>query len=181
MNQFNRSYGLAVVLFLLVGMTLGRTRTAAAEEPLVVFLVRHAEKIDTSTDAKLSGAGRKRAQELAMALRDSGVTQVHSTDFIRTRNTAAPTAARLGLNVQLYNRLEMAALVERMRNAGGRHLVVGHSNTTPNLVRLLGGNPGSIIKEDGEYDRLYIVTFDTDGNVSTILMRYGLPFAPNDK
>jgi hypothetical protein len=52
--------------------------------------------------------------------------------------------------------------------------VVGHSDTTPELVGLLGGDPGAPIDEPTEYDRLYVVTLGPDGTVTTVLLRYGL-------
>ena len=54
-----------------------------------------------------------------------------------------------------------------------RILVAGHSNTTPKLVELLGGNPGPPIDEKTEYDRLYVVVLGADGAVTTTLLRYG--------
>jgi 2,3-bisphosphoglycerate-dependent phosphoglycerate mutase len=71
----------------------------------------------------------------------------------------------------------MEALAADMRAAGGRHLVVGHSDTTPELVGLLGGEPGPAIDEPSEYDRLYIVTIGADGAVTSVLLRYGAPLA----
>jgi hypothetical protein len=50
--------------------------------------------------------------------------------------------------------------------------VVGHSNTTTELVTLLGGDPGTEIEESSEYDRLYILTINSSG-VTTLLIRYG--------
>ena len=41
-----------------------------------------------------------------------------------------------------------------------------HSDTTPALVELLGGEPGAPI-ESPEYDRLYIVSIGADGAIST--------------
>lgn len=146
---------------------------AMAEEPLVVFLVRHAEKVDASSDPELSPAGVERAADLAASLRDTGVERVHSSDYVRTRDTAKPTAEALGHEVELYDPRDLPALVASLREAGGRHLVVGHSNTTPAAVELLGGEPGSEIDEKTEYDRLYVVTVGGDGAVSTVLMRYG--------
>lgn len=145
------------------------------KEALVVFLVRHAEKVDDSRDPELSAAGKIRAEELARVLRDANVEHVHSSDFIRTRDTAAPLADRLGLLVELYDPGDLSSLVERLRSLGGRHLVVGHSGSTPNAVYLLGGEPGTDIDEAAEYDRLYIVTLSTD-ETTTVLMRYGEPF-----
>lgn len=145
----------------------------AVAEPLVVFLVRHAEKVSDGRDPELSSAGTERAADLVAALRDAEIQHVHSSDFIRTRDTAAPLAAALGLEVELYDPRDLPALVTRLREAGGRHLVVGHSNTTPVAVELLGGEPGTEIDEATEYDRLYTVTVGADGSVSTVLLRYG--------
>ena len=112
-----------------------------------------------------------------MLLRNSGIDHVHSSDFIRTRDTAGAVATVLGLaNVGLYDPSDLPALREQLTQDGGRHLVVGHSNTTPPLVGLFGGDPGAPIDEDSEYDRLYVVTIGDDGTVSTVLLRYGAPY-----
>ena len=141
--------------------------------PAVVFLVRHAEKETTGEDPALSEAGRQRSAALARVLTDAGVRAVYSTDFARTRDTAAPTAARLGAKIRIYDWEESEALARELRRPGARSLVVGHSNTTPELVGLLGGDPGPPIDEASEYDRLYIVTIGADGAVSSVLLRYG--------
>lgn len=144
---------------------------AAAPGDLVVFLVRHAEKAETGADPQLSPAGEKRAADLAAILLDSGIEHVHSSDTVRTRSTAAPIASKLGLEVELYDPRDLPALIARLRAAGGRHLVVGHSNTVPATVELLGGEPGAAI-EEMEYDRLSIVTAGPGGAVSTVLLRF---------
>lgn len=149
------------------------------QEPLVVFLVRHAEKVDASADPELSESGRVRADELAKVLRSAKIEQVHSTDYIRTRKTAAPFAASLELDVSFYDPRDLEGFADQLREAGGRHLVVGHSNTTPALVELLGGEAHGPIHEPSEYDRLYIVTIDQNGSANTVLMRYGLPYVPD--
>lgn len=143
------------------------------EAPTVVFLVRHAEKVDASADPELSQVGAERAVDLAAVLRDSGIERIHSSDYIRTRDTAAPLAVALGLEVELYDPRDLEALAVRLEEGGGRHLVVGHSNTTPNVVELLGGEPGAEIDEASEYDRLYVVTIAAGGVASTVLLRYG--------
>lgn len=160
------------------------TQPAAAQsahsehsEPTVVYLVRHAERAEDGTnDPPISDAGEARARLIADMLRDAGVERVHSTDYERTRATAAPLARRLGLPVETYEGSDLAGLAERIRASGGRHLVVGHSNTTPDAVAALGGEPGSPIDEM-EYDRLYVVTLTRDG-ASTVLLRFGAPSPP---
>jgi broad specificity phosphatase PhoE len=79
-----------------------------------------------------------------------------ATDTRRARDTAAPVAARHGLDVEPYDHRRLADLAARLRERRGTVLVVGHSNTTPELVRLLGGDPGAPIAHD-EHDRLYRV------------------------
>ena len=134
---------LLIVALGIVAAAVVRTPAAVPEEspttPLTVFLVRHAEKAEDSRDPELSRPGHARAAELAVLLGDRGIEHVHSTDFIRTRDTAGPVAATLG--VELYDPSDLPAFAARLGRDGGRHLVVGHSNTTPPLVELLGGKP----------------------------------------
>jgi phosphohistidine phosphatase SixA len=140
----------------------------------VVYLVRHAEKVDDSRDPELSALGHERAAELARLLGDAGVDRVLSTDYIRTRDTAAPVATVFGLEVMVYDPSNLEGLATELSTTPGRHLVVGHSNTTPALVAALGGDPGSPI-EESEYDRLYVVVFDGDDTPETVLLRFGAP------
>ncbi|MBN2872917.1 MAG: histidine phosphatase family protein [Halothiobacillaceae bacterium] len=110
-------------------------------------------------------------------LQNAGVTRIHTTDLKRTRQTAAPLAKRLGLRVEVYDPKDLPALAARLRTAPGRHLVLGHSNTTPALVAALGGEPGEPIAES-EYDRLYMLVLAPDGAVTTALLRFGAPWRP---
>jgi broad specificity phosphatase PhoE len=147
--------------------------TQAAPGAASIFLVRHAEKVDASDDPGLSEAGQERARALAHTLKDAGIERVYTTDYRRTRDTANPFAARLALPVELYDPMVLAALADSLRQAGQNVLVVGHSDTTPELVDLLGGDPGPEIDEKSEYDRLYIVTIEPGGKGRSLLLRYG--------
>jgi phosphohistidine phosphatase SixA len=142
----------------------------ARAETLVV-LVRHAEKVDESRDAELSPDGRSRAQALAAMLKDAGIESVYSTDYVRTRETAKPLSDRLSKPIEIYDGDELEAFAGTLRARGSRALVVGHSDTTPELVKLLGGEPGSPIDSD-EYDRLYVLTLFPDGKASTLVLRF---------
>ena len=173
----------SLLMVMLIGCSLtpDTVPSALGHEPLVVFLVRHGEKADLSEDPELSAAGRERAAALARALRSAEIEYVHSSDFIRTRKTAAPTAAQYGLEVELYDHRDLPTLVEKLRRTGGRHLVVGHSTTTPSMAELLGGKPMSAINEKGEFDRLYIISIGSDGLISSVMMRCGKPYYPGQK
>jgi phosphohistidine phosphatase SixA len=165
---------LALGLLLLTGgppVVSTPAATAVTDSTVVVYLVRHAEKVDDSRDPALSQAGKVRAEALAHALRSAGITHVWTTDFIRTRATAAPTAAELGLQPSVYDPFNLPAFAAQLMATPGRHLVVGHSNTTPALVKALGGDPVSDIPET-EYDRLYVVVIEK-GSSTSVLLRYG--------
>lgn len=138
-----------------------------------IFLVRHAEKTTAKTDPALTQAGQGRAQRLANMLGDVGITHIHSSDYKRTRDTAAPLAEQLGLEVMIYDPRDLEGMAAKLKGMSGRHLVVGHSNTTPPLTELLGGEGGTPIVEATEYDRLYIVTPTANGEVTTTLLRFG--------
>ncbi len=138
-----------------------------------IFLVRHAEKTAEKKDPALTEAGEARAAALSERLAGEGITDIHSSDTKRTRDTAAPLAKKLGLEVQIYDPRDLPAMAAKLKAAPGRHLVVGHSNTTPQLTELLGGDGGTPIIEATEYDRLYIVTTEDGEPVKSYLTRYG--------
>ncbi|MEE4218047.1 MAG: phosphoglycerate mutase family protein [Xanthomonadales bacterium] len=169
--------GFLAALVWLTAISLPST-PVAAEDGRLYFLVRHAEKVLQGDDPLLSPAGKLRAAALSSLLADTGIEGIHSTDFNRTRNTVAPLAQRLGLAVELYDPARPENLLADLRKTGGRQLVVGHSNTVPDLVRRLGGDGGPAIDEAREYDRLYLVAVDGNGVVTTVLLRYGTPFNP---
>jgi 2,3-bisphosphoglycerate-dependent phosphoglycerate mutase len=159
---FVRALFVVAALFSAVASTFGET---------VVVLVRHGEKVDDSVDAQLSEKGKARAQALGALLKDAGIDAVYSTDFTRTRETARPTAERISKPVEIYNTDDLGGFAKRLRARGGRALVVGHSNTTPELVRLLGGDAGPPI-DDGEYDRLYLLVLSASGETTTTILRF---------
>lgn len=147
-------------------------RAEAQSAPTVVFLVRHAERAEDGTsDPPISEVGQDRARLLAQMLRDVHLTHVHTTDFRRTRATGGPTAEASGLEMALYDPDDLDGFADRLRATPGRHLVLGHSNTTPQLVEALGGDPHGDIDEL-EYDRLYVMTL-TPGEPNTVLIRFG--------
>ena len=176
-----RAFLSALALSTLALLALLAPRAGGAQQdeerpPLLVFLVRHAEKQAGGRDPQLTPAGSERAEELARMLRSAELDAVHSSDYRRTRETAAPVAASHGQEVLLYDPRDLAGLAQELKSAGGRHLVVGHSNTTPQLAKLLGGDAGAPIQEASEYDRLYVVSVSPDGAATSALLRFGTSF-----
>jgi len=171
---------LSVLTLLLLGIAVQPSQLRAqAQDGVIIFLVRHAERADdggmaAEDDPHLSEAGQGRGRQLAEMLKNAGLTHIHSSDYIRTRETAAPAATAAGLAVASYDVRALEEFAKELLSTPGRHLVVGHSNSTPNLVAALGGDPHGEI-ETMEYDRLYLLSIGIEG-VSTVLLRFGEPF-----
>jgi len=147
---------------------------AAAQAQKLVFVVRHAERADTGmsqmkgpADPPLSARGEARAAKLAEMLRESGVSAIYVTEFRRTRDTAGPLAKKLQLAIHQNPSGDTGALVRKLRGAHANDivLVVGHSNTVPEIIKALGGPPVKIAEND--YDNLFIVVPAT-GTTTTI-------------
>jgi phosphohistidine phosphatase SixA len=147
---------------LLILVVVAVPMTASAQQ--TVFLVRHAERADTAAgekpmkgaDPDLSEAGRTRAASLARALEDAKVTAIFATEFKRTQQTAAPLAKALGIEVTVVPADHTADLVKRIKGAKGNVLVVGHSDSVPEIIKALGvAAPVTIA--DSEFDNLFLV------------------------
>jgi broad specificity phosphatase PhoE len=152
----------------LAALALGASIPAADAQVLV--LVRHAEKVDESSDPDLSTEGKARARALAAMLKDAGIEAIYSTDYIRSRETARPLAELLSKPVEMYDADDLEGLAKKLRARATRALVVGHSNTTDKLVALLGGEAGAPIASS-EYDRVYLLALGADGSVATTVLR----------
>lgn len=149
-------------------------QVATGEPALTVFLVRHSEK-EPGREPGLTPEGKARARSLAQLLSSVQLDAVYATDYRRTRQTAKPSADQQGLPVSLYPPGKLKQFAEQLKMRGGQVLVVGHSNTTPQLVSLLGGEAGEPFDEKREFDRLYLLQGDPSGQISTVVLRYGSP------
>lgn len=139
-----------------------------------VYLIRHAEK-DTNSidDPNLTELGLTRALDLSYLLKDAGIQFIYSTNFRRTQQTVLPLSKEQNLAIEIYDHNNLELLKQLIILRKGVHIVSGHSNSTPALVTLLGGEPGSPIDEKLEFDRLYILNISSDGSCKTTLLRYG--------
>jgi len=131
-----------------------------------LFLVRHAEK-GTGDDPGLTAEGKARAERMAGLLKEAGITRVYSTNYKRTLATAEPLARRLRIAVGQYDArsMEDAAAFFNKNFSGEKVLIVGHSNTTPNLVNLLVRENALPQIPDDVYNNLYVVFLHANGRV----------------
>lgn len=168
------------VMWLLFFLLLAAAFVAyQAATTTTIVLVRHAEKeLVTIDDPPLSEAGERRAERLAQMFGDvrgpGRIEGIYVTATRRAQQTAMPLAMRLGMKTTvLPASVDVGTEVARVlsEHRGGRVLIVGHSNTVPQIVQKLSGETVPAIGED-EYDNIYVVTTPTFGKASVLRLKY---------
>jgi len=153
----------------------------------VVYVVRHGEKAaEPRRNPGLTLEGKARADALAERLADAGLTAIITSQFARTRATAAPVAKATGLepteisyrpgDFEAHGRIVATAVRERF--AGGVVLVVGHSDTVPWIIRALGGPDMEPLCEATEYASLFELTLEAGAASAMKRSSYGRPDPP---
>ncbi len=154
--------------------------TAGSAMAQTVYLVRHGEKADASSDPVLSEAGQARAAALSAALAEVHPGYIFTSPLQRTRLTAGPTAEFHSVNIEPVGfdggtPAHVAAIAARVRALpeDAVVLVVGHSNTVPLIARALGYTEAADMPEC-EYDRMTMLHLMGD-TAHGMVSRYGTP------
>ena len=165
--RINRRFASLALALLLVGCG-GTART--------VYVVRHAEKAvsaDAPEDPPLAEQGTLRTAALAREIDVASLVAVYTTPYARTKGTGAPCAEAAGVLVTEYAPDGTAELVAKIKGAlKGGVLVVGHSNTVPEIVKALGVAEPVVLGED-DFGDLYVVTLAPDGTATMERRRFG--------
>ena len=122
-----------------------------------IYLIRHAEKADNSKNTNLSEVGLMRASHWDDVFSAVQFDGIYATNFNRTLQTAAPTALTQKITVTTYDPKEPNLDKIKKEHSGQTILIVGHSNTIPDLVnKIIGQNVYPNIEET-IFGNLYIV------------------------
>ena len=154
-------------------------------KPTTVFLVRHAERADAPReDPPLLETGTARAQSLARILGKSGIKTIVTSQFLRTKATAEPLAKQLGIasvpmtlkmspsNPRQVTAESIQEIVDKiLQKPGENALVIGHSNSVPDVIKALGGDSVPTIDEK-EFDDLFVVTVYAKGKARVTHLKY---------
>lgn len=176
-------------VLILIAVLISLFQPVLAQEefkPITVFLVRHAEKEDEpKKDPPLKKEGVLRSQELARILGNARVKTIITSQALRTKQTAEAVAAKTGVTVtsiflkpnptnqQLIAKESTAEVVNKiLERAGESVLVVGHSNSVPDVIKMLGGDMVPKIDER-KFDDLFIVTVYAKGKARVAHLKYG--------
>jgi broad specificity phosphatase PhoE len=173
----------AVVIY--VGIAIGLAWFFESQATTTIIFVRHADKeLNVGENPGLSDAGRHRVAELTRQLLDAdvaaGIDAIYATPFRRSQETVQPLAQALGLDINSYDAADRETVLETiLKNHKGKIiLVVGHSDTIPELIANLGASKVVPPIDEMEYDNIYIISIPWFGKTKTIRLRFGEPFKP---
>lgn len=152
---------------------------AISEKPIdkVFYLIRHAEKDSIPKDnPRLTETGDKRAVEVSDIFRQTRIDDIYSTMYTRTLWTVDTLSKAKGISIKPYDPSELKAFAESLRNNNlmKSALIVGHSNTTPQLAAFLANKDTETVEQidEKEYDKLYIVVIHEDETADLKTLRF---------
>ena len=128
---------------------------AAAATPGEIYVMRHLPKAD-GNDPPLTVAGVAQSHAVAEGLANSNVKAIFATKTRRAMETGTPLARKLGLEIQAYEPSDPGGLAAKVKALDGNVLIVGHSNTVPDLVERLSGAPQPPMTE-AEYGSVFLI------------------------
>ena len=115
----------------------------------------------------------------------TGIKAIYTSQYLRTKQTAEPLAKQLGIssdvvevrmspsNPREISKQSYEDVAKKVyAHEGEAALIVGHSNTIPEMIKALGGDVAPIIDEK-EYDDLFIVTIYAKGKAKVAQLKYG--------
>jgi 2,3-bisphosphoglycerate-dependent phosphoglycerate mutase len=143
------------------------------------YVVRHAEKQlqpANNPNPALTEEGQQRARDLNTYLGKRKPDSIFVSTFLRTQQTAAPTAEASGVTPIIINQTDTNAINQFVKRMIFIHkkkvLIVGHTTTVPRIVKGLSGVRINAINED-DYDNIYIIKVRRSGR-TLISTTYGV-------
>jgi len=125
------------------------------------YFIRHAEKNRSNpidSNPELNKEGKLRALNWAYFFREIPLNAIYSTNYKRTISTAQPVAEDKNLPIIIYNPNDLNIKMFMKENQGKLVLVVGHSNTTPELVNAMLGDQKFEQMKDNDNSSLFIIS-----------------------
>jgi phosphohistidine phosphatase SixA len=150
---------------------LASVRSAEAQQ--VIFLLRHAEQLLEGEDPPLTEAGQQRATALAALLKDAGINAIYESGIRRTRETAAPLAKALNIEIKTYPRQDRTGFIDKLRtqHAQDRVMIVSQSLRISRWLTDLG-HPVDFTIGPMEYDNLFVIFPNRDRNPLVLRLHY---------
>ncbi|MEO5578433.1 MAG: phosphoglycerate mutase family protein [Sphingomicrobium sp.] len=142
-------HGARLIIIALL-LALGGCASAPGPAPLPdIYVVHHLHTPAGATDPDLTGEGQRVALLLVKWFKRDRPAVIYVSSTKRAQQTAAPLARSLNITPKIYNPADTPALIAAVSAETRIVLVVGHSNTVPDIVQRLGGQrPAPLVHED---------------------------------
>ena len=143
-----------------------------------IYVLRHTEKEDDiSEDPLLSEAGKIRAKYWKQVLANIEFDQIYTTDLKRNIETAETLAENYQIKPEFYYPLSFDIVNFINEVQGQKVLIIGHSNTIPDMVNRLIGESTYPPMSHTDYDKLFVITINANGDTSSSLLDIEMPLA----
>lgn len=155
-------------------LLLGACFTVAPQEPLgpSYYVMRHLHTPEGASNPALTAEGQRHAAMLPAWFTADPPTAIYVSNTVRAQQTAAPLAQALGIVPKVYDPANTPALVRQVTAEPGAVLVIGHSNTVPEIVEQLGGVRPEPIAHD-QFGDIWHITGVAGVNRNTLRLRIG--------
>ena len=148
-------------------------RRASLKKPVIVAIVRHAEKEDEGGDPGLTAAGKQRASRLAALFRKSKLDLLIASDLKRTQETLEPIAKEKTMKISAIKEPAEVARALKALSPGSTALVAHHSFTIRQLLRELGVSDAEAGAIDlDSHDNLLIIPYHPDVETKSLTLSY---------
>lgn len=163
------------------GMQKDQTDYFPVKPITTVFVIRHAEydwksglSMEENQKLHLNADGVARKEQLTKVLCKANVTAIFVTSYVRTQETAQQLAIVRKIKMKNYNNVKNLIKDIKSSHVGANLLVVGHSNTVPEIIEELVPT-SKITIVDNEFHNLFVVSLcgkDLD-KASVVNLWYG--------
>jgi broad specificity phosphatase PhoE len=164
---------LLAVAWAVEGAAIQDQRRAGPKKPVMVAIVRHAEKEDAGGDPGLTAAGKARAGRLAAVFRQAKLDLLVASDLKRTRETLEPVARAKGVKIAAIKEPAEVARTLKALPAGSTALVAHHSFSIRAILKDLGVPDAEARAIDLEaHDNLLIACYHPDLETRLLTLSY---------
>jgi 2,3-bisphosphoglycerate-dependent phosphoglycerate mutase len=141
----------------------------------IFFVVRHAEKDTTSgtDDPGLTPEGAGRAEALVKIFKDVTLFRIGSTNKMRALKTIAPIQKAKGVPTDTYQKdIQNSYAEDLMTSTGRKILMVGHSNTIPELLNFMTKTKNYKTIDENDFSKFYVISSQAVGKSKVIELNY---------
>lgn len=142
--------------------------------PVQIVLVRHAEKVK-GEDPGLTAAGLVWARSLIKLREVFAIKAVYTSDTKRAKMTGEPLAQTLKMtSIQYKVPIDDEKLLADFASqyGGGTVVLVGHSNTIPQLINKAIGESAFANIDEGDFSNLFLLHYNPNGKSRVLQYRY---------